>query len=581
MAARTAQATRDGKVKIFPASWEKPYLLWLDNIKDWCISRQIWWGHRIPVWYCPNHSSSPTASSGGSIDSPPVTLPAGRQGAGTDDIKKQCAPIASETTPDKCPSCGSSDLRQDTDVLDTWFSSGLCPLSVFLWPDETVDLKTFYPTNVLVTGHEILYLWVARMVMLGLEFRDQVPFEHVYIHGIVRDKQGKKMSKSLGNVIDPLEKMKQFGTDALRFSLAESSIPGRDLHLSDDSFVKARNFANKLWNASRCVLMNLPSSSTTTGSSSPTATGGGSMDSPPVAAGNDEYTFELPARERLELADRWILHELQETAAAVAENLGRYNPAEASRRLYEFVWNSLCDWYLEIAKVTLMGPASEARQIKQAVLVHVLDQSLRLLHPIMPYETEALFAALKPYLADAPESLMIARWPTPDAAWADAQAAQRMRLIQNVVVALRTLRSESMIPPGTKIQALVRNVAPEWQSVLKDADVQAFIVFLARLEALDIQFDSAARPSDFLFTVFDGGEIFVPATGLVDKEKERARLEKNVAQITQMLTRGETQLANPDFVQRAPAEKVDELRQQIDQMKLKLHRLRKNLEGMA
>ena len=222
-------------------------------------------------------------------------------------------------------SCHSKDLIQDEDVLDTWFSSGLWPLSVLGWPEETADLKTFYPTNVLVTGHEILYLWVARMVMFGLEFRDTVPFRHVYIHGIVRDKQGKKMSKSLGNVIDPLEKMKQFGTDALRFSLAESSIPGRDLHLSDDSFLKARNFANKLWNASRFVLMNL-----------------------------EGYTpGPLPAREKLGLEDVWILHELQETVGLVAENLGRYNPAEAARRLYEFIWGSVCDWYLEIAKVAL------------------------------------------------------------------------------------------------------------------------------------------------------------------------------------------------------------------------------------
>ena len=226
LAARAAKATREGQVKIFPSSWEKPYVSWLDNIRDWCISRQIWWGHRIPVYYC--NSKTP-----------------------------KCPPIASEETPAKCPACGGTELKQDDDVLDTWFSSALWPISVFGWPDNTEDLKTFYPTSVLVTGHEILYLWVARMVMMGLELQNDVPFRHVYIHGIVRDKQGKKMSKSIGNVIDPLEKMAQFGTDALRFSLAESSIPGRDLHLADESFVKARNFANKLWNASRFVLMNL------------------------------------------------------------------------------------------------------------------------------------------------------------------------------------------------------------------------------------------------------------------------------------------------------------------------------------
>ncbi len=223
LAARAAQATRDGRVKFSPASWEKPFLNWLDNIKDWCVSRQIWWGHRIPVYYC----------------------------------GKGCKPVAAEEPPKQCAACGSTELTQDSDVLDTWFSSGLWPLSVFHWPDENVDLKTFYPTSVLVTGHEILYLWVARMVMMGLEFRDEVPFKHVYIHGIVRDKSGRKMSKSLGNVIDPLDIMKQYGTDALRFSLASTSVPGRDMQLSNDSFLKARNFANKLWNASRFVLMNL------------------------------------------------------------------------------------------------------------------------------------------------------------------------------------------------------------------------------------------------------------------------------------------------------------------------------------
>jgi valyl-tRNA synthetase len=520
MAERAAEATRTGRVKIYPASWEKPYIQWMDNIRDWCISRQIWWGHRIPVYYCAN---------------------------------KACPPIASVETPKECSACHSPDLRQDNDVLDTWFSSGLWPMSVFGWPAETADLKSFYPTNVLVTGHEILYLWVARMVMFGLEFRDEVPFKHVYIHGIVRDKQGKKMSKSLGNVIDPLEKMKQFGTDALRFSLAESSIPGRDLHLSDDSFLKARNFANKLWNASRFVLMNL-----------------------------EEFKPQpLPPQDKLELADRWILHELQETAAAVSENLGRYNPAEAARRLYEFTWNSLCDWYLEIAKVALTGQDETARATKHAVLVHVLDNTLRLLHPMMPFETEALFDALKPYIANPPESLMIAPWPVPDTQRIATDAGHRMRLVQNVVTALRTLRSESMIPPGTKLKALVREVSADWQSVLRDPDVQAFIVFLARLEVLDVEFDSKTRPSEFLFTVFDGGEIFVPAAGLVDKEKERIRLNKNIAQIDQMLTRGEAQLANPDFVRRAPAEEVERLRTQIEQMKMKSARLKKNLEGLA
>jgi len=517
MAARAAQATREGRMKIYPASWEKPYLAWLDNIRDWCISRQIWWGHRIPVYYC----------------------------------GKKCPPFAAAETPTKCPTCGSSELRQDDDVLDTWFSSGLWPMSVFGWPDETPDLKMFYPTNVLVTGHEILYLWVARMVMLGLELRNDVPFRHVYIHGIVRDKQGKKMSKSLGNVIDPLDIMKQYGTDALRFSMAESSIPGRDLHLSNDSFLKARNFANKLWNASRFVQMNL-----------------------------EGYTpGPLPAEQSLGLADRWILNELQETIAAVDENLGKYNPAEACRRLYEFIWGSYCDWFVEISKVALTGSDAVARQNKQAILVYVLNQSLRLLYPVMPFETESLFDALKPYLVKPEESLMIAAWPTANAQHQNPEASRKMRLVQNVVESIRTVRSESMIPPGTKLAAQLRQVDTASLATLSDEDVQAFIIFLARLEKLELQ--STTQLSNYLFTVFDGGEVFIPAQDLVDKDKERVRLQKSRTQLEQSITRGQTQLDNAGFIARAPGEEIERLRQLVDQNRQKITRIDRNLEGLA
>jgi len=534
LAARAAAATRQGNVKIFPSSWEKPYLLWLDNIKDWCISRQIWWGHRIPVYYCPN------------------TVEGARRRGGDHSPTPLCRPIASVEQPTTCPTCGSSELVQDNDVLDTWFSSGLWPLSVFKWPEETDDLKTFYPTNVLVTGHEILYLWVARMVMFGLEFRDQVPFHHVYIHGIVRDKQGKKMSKSLGNVIDPLEKMKQFGTDALRFSLAESSIPGRDLHLSDDSFLKARNFANKLWNASRFVLMNLE----------------GYKPQP------------LPTLEKLELADRWILHELQETAASVTDNFGTYNAAEASRRLYDFTWNVVCDWYLEIAKVALTGQDGAARAIKQTVLVHVLDHTLRLLHPIMPFETEALFAALKPYVLAPAESLMIAAWPKADARLQDADAAQRMHLVQNVVTAIRTLRSESVIHPSQQMKAYI-DADAAIQAIMADANVTHFIRSLAKLESAEFQGLQSQDRKNCLITVFEGGEIFIPAEGLIDIAKERARLSKNLTQTEQMHARGQAQLANPNFVERAPAEEVERLRLQVSQFAKKAQLLKRNMDALS
>ena len=517
LADAAAKATCDGRVKIFPSSWEKPYVNWLDNIRDWCISRQIWWGHRIPIYYC----------------------------------AKKCPPFASEETPKECPQCKSKDLKQDDDVLDTWFSSALWPISVFGWPDETEDLKTFYPTSVLVTGHEILYLWVARMVMMGLHFRKDVPFRHVFIHGIVRDKQGKKMSKSLGNVIDPLEKMAKFGTDALRFSLAESSIPGRDLHLSDDSFLKARNFANKLWNASRFILMNL-----------------------------EGYKSQpLPDPKNLALADRWILDELQNTISRVSNSLLIYNPADASRALYEFIWGSLCDWYLEISKVALTGKESKPRLTKQILLVHLIEQSLVLLHPIMPYETEALYQAFKPYLTNPTESIMIHKWPNVDMKFQDLEAYAKMHLVQDVVIAIRTLRSESVIPPALKMEVSLRNLDAKAHAILNDDDVKAFIHSLARLEVLDNS--PLNKPGGYLFTVFGGGEIYVAAQGLVDKEKEKARLLKNKGQLEQMLARGKASLENKDFLTRAPKEEVESRRQTMLETQKKIEWLDRNLEGLS
>jgi valyl-tRNA synthetase len=345
------------------------------------------------------------------------------------------------------------------------------------------------------------------------------------------------MSKSLGNVIDPLEIMKQYGTDALRFSMAESSIPGRDLHLSNDSFVKARNFANKLWNASRFVLMNL------SGPAQPDGT--------------------------LGLADRWILHELQETIETVSSALATYNPAEASRALYEFIWGSLCDWYLEISKV---AP-------KHALLIQVMEQSLALLHPMMPYETETLYQAFKPFIRQPAESLMIHPWPQVNASQKDPTAHRKMQLVQNVVTSIRTLRSESVIPPGVKINCHLRNLDSEAAQILKDADVQAFILSLARIEQLDL--GTGKKPEPYLFTVFNGGEIYVGAEGLVDKEKEKARLIKNKSQLEQMLARGKASLENKDFIERAPKEEVESRRQTLIQTQKKIEWLNKNLEGLS
>jgi valyl-tRNA synthetase len=461
-----------------------------------------------------------------------------------------CKPIASIDKPAKCPTCNSSDLKQDDDVLDTWFSSALWPLSVFGWPEETEDLKTFYPTSVLVTGHEILYLWVARMVMMGLHFRKDVPFRHVYIHGIVRDKQGKKMSKSLGNVIDPLDIMKQYGTDALRLALSSSSVPGRDMQLSNDSFLKARNFANKLWNASRFVMMNL----------------------------EDYKPQPLPKSQDLSLADHWLLHELQEVIEGTDHALQNYNPAEASRLLYEFMWGSYCDWYLEISKTILTDPASPSRAVKQSVLVHVLHTALRLLHPIMPYETEELYQALRPYITESAESIMIAPWPKKDNALIDPASADKMHLVQNVVTAIRTLRSETGIPPGTKLSVSLNCSDPKFLQLFKDTEVFQALLFLARLENLLITPD---KPKEYLFAVFDGGEIYIPSQGLIDKEKEKARLQKSQAQLEPMAARARTMLANKDFMTHAPKEEVERIQENLAQTEKKIQWLGRNLEGLS
>ncbi len=546
LASRAAQATRDGRVKIFPASWEKPYISWLDNIRDWCISRQIWWGHRIPVYYCPNSYVPPRTGSKTLADSKHLSASA------------PCSPLASVELPERCPACGSTELRQDEDVLDTWFSSALWPFSVFHWPEQTDDLKSFYPTNVLVTGHEILYLWVARMVMMGLEFMNDVPFRHVYIHGIVRDKQGKKMSKSLGNVIDPLDIMKQYGTDALRFSLAESSIPGRDMQLSNDSFLKARNFANKLWNVSRFVQMNLAD-----------------YQSP-----ENRGPVSTPEPEHLALADRWILDALQGTIAGVTEALGSYNPAEASRLLYEFAWGSLCDWYVEVSKVALTGNDPSARTAKQAMLVYILETTLRLLHPTMPFETETIYQSLKPWLATESTHLMIQPWPQADPSQCDAISAEKFRLVQNIVTAIRTLRSEAIIPPATRTDCFIVCSEARWTDLLGDAEVRATICFLAKIDQLTLGTEKD-RPAEFLFTVFNGGEIYLPAQDLVDKVKERIRLERNRAQLEQLLTKGRAMLENRDFIERAPKEEVDNRRATLRETQQKLDWLARNLEGLS
>lgn len=543
MADQAMQVVTEGKVKFVPESWEGPYLLWLKNLHDWCISRQIWWGHRIPAWYCTDCQKEKIALNEGSGDA--YSLRSG--------IKPDYVGL---NPPSKCPNCGGSSLIQDPDVLDTWFSSALWPFSTLGWPKENPDLAYFYPTKVLVTGHEIIYLWVARMIMMGLTFMGQVPFSDVFIHGIVRDSHGKKMSKSLGNVINPLEITEQFGVDALRFTLAYNGIKGRDMQLSQDSFQAGRNFCNKLWNASRFVLMNL----------------GEAVILP--------REHEL-ASKKLELADRWILSEYQRLIADVNSALDCYDISGAARALYEFIWNKYCDWYLEIVKPVLYSSESEAKKNVQAVLCYVLDGILKLLHPMMPFITEEIWQNLKQitergYLISA-ESIIVQKWPKVDAKLVDAAAVSDMNSLMEVISAIRNIRGEMRINPGQKIKALIK-IEGERKQIL--ADNVEYIITLARLDAITID-ENISKPSGAAVAVAPGMEIYIPLADIIDINKERARLEKEVADIEKELSRVNTKLVNKDFVQKAPAAEVERVRNKAAELTEKKSKLAENLKSIS
>ena len=512
LAAPAARAVEKGDFRIYPETWAKPYLEWLGGIRDWCISRQIWWGHRIPVWYC--------------LDCRP-DLP-GRDVHQFADLKG----VVSVSKPRSCPDCASAagNFEQDPDVLDTWFSSALWPMSVFGWPRQTPDLKFYYPTTVLVTGYEILYLWVARMQMMGLEFLKQVPFKHAVIHGIVRDKSGKKMSKSLGNVIDPLLMMEKFGTDALRFSLLVQARPGKDIPFAEDSITGSRNFANKLWNSTRFVLMNLPDQ-----------------------APREGYCLERLSRERLELADRWILAEHREALEKAREAMRAYDVAAACDALYGFLWDKFCDWYIELAKIRLAGAEGEEKEAVRTILVQVLSATLKALHPFMPFITEELFAALKPYSGEAAEYLLNAGAPAAASDWSDPEATGKMRVLMEVTVAIRSLRSQLNVPPGLKISVVGSGGAEDTRALI--AGHAGYLKALARIEELGCSADGA-RPPHSATAVAAGMKFFIPLEGAVDFAEERARLEKELAKVEAELAKIARKISNKDFLARAPEAEV-------------------------
>ena len=493
LAKPAVEAVKTGKIKFVPERFTKIYCNWLDNIRDWCISRQLWWGHRIPAWYC-------------------------------DDCGET---TVSRTDIDVCPKCGSKHLHQDEDVLDTWFSSGLWPFETMGWPEQTPELKQFYPTSTLVTGYDIIFFWVARMVMMGLEFGKDIPFKTVYIHGLVRDEQGRKMSKSLGNGIDPVEVIDQYGADTLRFMLITGNTPGNDMRFINDRVVATRNFANKLWNASRFMLMNLE--------------------------GFDK-SF-VPAEEDYTLADKWIMSRYAKTAQGVTANLEKFELGEAGRLIYEFIWNEFCDWYIELAKARLYDKENlRPRQTAQYVLGYVLEGTLRLLHPFMPFITEEIWQ----HIPHDGISIMVSQWPGNDEKALsqlinDGDEAA-MTAIMESIKTIRALRLEVNAAPGKKSEVILNFTDESLRQVF--ADNEGYLTVLAAAEPVTMLAAGSDKPENAMAGVVNGVEIYLPLKGLIDVDKEVARLNKEMATLEKEVSRLEKKLGNQGFLAKAPAEVV-------------------------
>lgn len=530
-------AAESGELQFHPESWKTPFVNWLKNLQDWCISRQIWWGHRIPVWYC-RHCSEKGLTF--------ATDKQGREQLTKVSFEDGAKPIVSFGKPEKCPVCSGHDLVQDPDVLDTWFSSSLWPLSVFGWPEQTEDLKYFYPTSTLVTGYEILYLWVARMVMSGLAFTGKLPFKDVFLNGIVRDKTGKKMSKSLGNVIDPLDMTAKYGTDAVRFSLLMQAIPGKDIPYAEESITGARNFCNKIYNASRFILMNM-----------------------------EGINGPLAMPENLtELADKWIVDRYTNAVKTAREGVEKYNLAQTANALYHFLWGDFCDWYVELAKQRFQ---TDEKEKVMALCVNILYGTLKALHPLIPFVTEEIAASLRPYVGAKEEFLLQQAYPEFNPAWCDKDAVRKMEIIQGVTKEIRTIRSQFNVPPGLKIAAVLTAKNEEELAALKE--FAGYIKLMAKIENLTIAVN-ADKPKQTATAVFENITVYVPLTGLIDFEKERKRLEKDMAAAKANIASREARLSQESFIKNAPAEQIQKTKDELAAAKLALAQVTASLEDL-
>lgn len=501
----------DGRTQFVPERFTKNYTGWMENIHDWCISRQIWWGHRIPVWYC-------------------------------DDCGEMSA---SRTDLEKCPKCGSTHIHQDEDALDTWFSSALWPFSTMGWPDNTGLLKQFYPTSVLVTGYDIIFFWVARMLIMGMEFMKEIPFEKVFIHGLVRDSQGRKMSKSLGNGIDPLEVIEKYGADTLRFMLITGNTPGNDMRFYWERVEGTRNFANKIWNASRFALMNME--------------------------GYDKDAELAPYT----LADKWILSRLQDTVKDVTGLLERFELGEAGRAIYDFIWSEVCDWYIEIAKPRLYNKEAAAeRATAQHVLATVLVSAMKLLHPYMPFITEEIYQCL-PHEA---ESIMISKWPVADESLVDPEAERGMNAIMDSIKAIRNMRAEVNANPGKKIPAIML-VSEDLREVVAHND--SYIKLLGGIDNLELRPLNGEKPENAMAAVVTGIEVYLPLAGLIDVEKETQRLSKELAAMEKDLQRAGGKLNNAGFLAKAPEDVIAKERAKYEELSGKIEAVKKRMAYLA
>lgn len=501
------ECVRDGRVRFIPERMEKIYFNWMENIKDWCISRQLWWGHRIPAWYCEDCGET----------------------------------IVAMDAPHTCPKCGSEKLHQDEDTLDTWFSSALWPFSTLGWPDQTEDLKYFYPTDTLVTGYDIIFFWVARMIFSGMEHMGEPPFKTVFIHGLIRDAQGRKMSKSLGNGIDPLEVIAQYGADALRFTLVTGNSPGNDLRFSQEKVEASRNFANKIWNASRFILMNID---------------------------GQDVPNQLP--EKLALEDKWIVNQFNQVVKEVTDNLEHFEIGIAVQKLYDFLWDELCDWYIEIAKIRLQSSDEEAAQTARQVLVWVMTGTLQLLHPFMPYITEEIWQSL-PHEG---ESIMVSKWPVYEEAHCFQQAASDMQSIMDVIRAVRNRRSEMNVPPSRKTHLYIATAA---EKVFQEgAPIIERLAF-----ANGVEIGPAFEIEGAVNIVTSGAKAYIPMDELVDKKAELARLMKELESAQKQYATTQQKLSNEKFLSKAPENVVEGVRQNAAKLKEHIALIQSSIDALS